>query len=139
MMELENRYLVIKQKDIESILSPSEKIRLACMADKINESRKSDGRDLLKCVVIESDWPEYQAARTVLLSRIRHEQSRYTLAKGIRLEVLPNQGLAEVGTKGTILHMAPNNPVFAICKLDGTGKEVPLPLSVCKIIGVEEG
>jgi hypothetical protein len=59
-MERENRYVVVKRKDILRYLSAVEEKQLGLLVEKIDEGRKQDNRCVLQCVVVESDWPEYE-------------------------------------------------------------------------------
>lgn len=55
----ENRYLVIKRSDIEKHLNESDKDNLDVICDLIKEGRERDNKTKLTCIVVESDWPEY--------------------------------------------------------------------------------
>ena len=56
----ENRYFVLKFKDIHSILDESEHQALHEICNKIELHRLKNDRGALECVVVESDWPEYE-------------------------------------------------------------------------------
>lgn len=59
-MKRENRYLVIKRSDIPKYLNFSDQAVLGALASDISDKRNEDGRPPLECVVVESDWPEYE-------------------------------------------------------------------------------
>ena len=69
-MELENRYLVLKRLDIEKHISLEAQLTLANVAQAIEHHRHDEGREPLKCVVIESDWPEYESTLSALETRV---------------------------------------------------------------------
>jgi len=55
----EKRYIVFKLSDIGRFLTGNQIASLYKMEDEIAQCRKDDGKATLKCVVVESDWPEY--------------------------------------------------------------------------------
>lgn len=59
-MERENRYLVLKLTDIEKHLDDHQKAKLEAIQFELEAGRSLDGKQPLECVVIESDWPEYE-------------------------------------------------------------------------------
>jgi len=56
----ERRYLVAKVRDVETALSGDEKRQLSALMDKVENHREQQGKSPLECVVVESDWPNYQ-------------------------------------------------------------------------------
>ena len=57
----ENLYFVLKRSDIRNSLSFLEQQILQDIAEKVHHWRTEEvGRDPRKCVVVESDWPEYE-------------------------------------------------------------------------------
>ena len=77
-MKRENRYIVLKHSDIEAVgLTPNEVDALEEIMFKISEKRRSLGKDRLKCVVVESDWPEYEPTWKAIKERAtRKEKER---------------------------------------------------------------
>lgn len=67
----ENRYLVLKHKDIEQYLTPLGRSELYSLADDVGVSRIMEGKPELKCVVIESDWPEYEEVWGMIQRRVQ--------------------------------------------------------------------
>lgn len=59
MFEKEDRYVVIKRKDIKKYLGTRDLTQLNTILDKIEMCRKLDARRNLECVVVESDWKCY--------------------------------------------------------------------------------
>jgi hypothetical protein len=115
-MKRENRYLVIKRKDIHQHLSLNDQLILYNLAQRIEEGRKADGRAALECVVVESDWPEYEptwaaiAAHVDALSQSNNEDLdlRHYCDNGYWWRVRPHQdGIFEVtiGQREKILEM----------------------------------
>ena len=72
-MNLENRYLVLKLADIEKYLSFNNRMNLANIAQSIEDHRRNEERSQLKCIVIESDWPEYKPTLAALTNRVDAE------------------------------------------------------------------
>lgn len=70
MMERENRYLVLKRKDIKRGLFPHYVETLFNIADMVAASRANRGAPPLKCVVVESDWPEYEPVWKMISDRV---------------------------------------------------------------------
>jgi hypothetical protein len=56
----EVRYEVIKLSDAKAYLSKAETRALASIGAKVSAGRARDKKTPLKCVVVESDWPEYE-------------------------------------------------------------------------------
>lgn len=71
--KLEERYLVLKIRDIEQSLTTDERKILLILSEVVNRSRKASGRPPLECLVIEKDWPEYDSTLDRLVSRVAFE------------------------------------------------------------------
>lgn len=56
----EDRYLVLKISDCNTHLTIDERKTLNLMAAKVGIGRALSNKIDLKCVVVESDWPEYE-------------------------------------------------------------------------------
>lgn len=77
-MKREDRYLVLKISDIEAAekelyITPAERGLLYHIAVKVAFWRYGESKPELKCVVVESDWPEYE--HVCELIRLRVEKS----------------------------------------------------------------
>lgn len=70
-MQRENRYVVLKNKDIENYLTDAEHNQLDDLCRKINRSRLLDEKEIVQCVVVEHDWPEYKTTWSAIESRVR--------------------------------------------------------------------
>ena len=66
--KLENRYLVLKIKDIANTLSPRQLSDINCCTSMANIYRQRRGKGPLQAVVIESDWPIYEQVLALLES-----------------------------------------------------------------------
>ena len=68
----DDRYLVLKYSDIEKYLDDDmDRLELEVFAEKIANGRMEDGRErLLKCVVVEHDWPEYEPTWKAIEDRV---------------------------------------------------------------------
>jgi len=56
----EPRYLVMKLKDIHDSLTDVERDLLRSLQTKVTQHRNSLNKGALKCLVVESDWPEFE-------------------------------------------------------------------------------
>ena len=72
--EREQRYVVLKVKDVMQRLSEKDILMLARILDEIDAYRKSIGKKSLECVVIESDWPEYEPTWKAIEARVTSAQ-----------------------------------------------------------------
>lgn len=70
----EARYIVVKLTDLASAgLSRGEIDAFNNFCDKIAIARASHGKPPLQCVVIESDWPEYEPTWDAIKVRMEGE------------------------------------------------------------------
>lgn len=69
-MKRENRYLVFKNSDVKRYLTPETQIELSQIARTITGARKGQRRGELQCVVVESDWPEYEHVWELIRLRV---------------------------------------------------------------------
>lgn len=71
--ERENRYIVLKRKDIIGALTQSEITELARITGKVDAHRmqRTGVYEFLQCVVVESDWPEYEPTWAAIEKRMR--------------------------------------------------------------------
>lgn len=72
-MKREFRYMVIKYKDIGTVLTKTENEILFKLTSKVESARMKQGRGTMKAVVIEHDWPEYEPTWQALSQRIDAE------------------------------------------------------------------
>lgn len=70
----ENRYLVFKRKDLEELVMPAVLKDLELVSRTINARRKRP----LECVVVESDWPEYEEVWGMIQRRVQGAMSKPT-------------------------------------------------------------
>lgn len=71
----ENRYLVVKRKDILAHLTKAEEHQLGLLIEKIADGRKLQGKRELNCVVVESDWPEYEPTWAMIEARVDSKEA----------------------------------------------------------------
>lgn len=69
----EFRYLVLKCKDLNKYLTDEERINLLRLTSKVSRGRCNDGKTQLDCVVVESDWPEYEPTWKAIERRMAGE------------------------------------------------------------------
>lgn len=65
-----HRYWVLKMTDMLASLSPEEMDTLIQLTDKVDLYRGNAGKPPLMCVVVESDWPEYEPTWAAIESRM---------------------------------------------------------------------
>jgi hypothetical protein len=65
----ENRYVVIKRSDLK-VLTPAEQKILDTLLDVIYIGRIDNFKPPLSCVVVESDWPEYEPTWAAIQKRV---------------------------------------------------------------------
>lgn len=78
----EKRYHVLKASDVEAVFTNEEKALLEKFFVKAARHREEQNKKPLTCVVIESDWPEYEPAWKAIESRVngkRKESSNLTM------------------------------------------------------------
>lgn len=66
----EHRYFVLKLKDINAALTTTEIGLLNQLALKVDKYRTTHLKKPLECVVVESDWPEYEPTWKAIESRV---------------------------------------------------------------------
>lgn len=71
--EREDRYLVLKYKDIEKYLGKEAFVALARIAAEVDKGRRKDDKDITQAVVVEYDWPEYEVVWKMLEDRCKGE------------------------------------------------------------------
>lgn len=70
----EARYVVLKSADVMECLMVSELIELRRIQAKVEEHRAEIGKPPLDCVVVESDWPEYEPTWKAIEARVTGAQ-----------------------------------------------------------------
>lgn len=69
--KLEQRYIVMKYKDVLAMGVTSEELRtLQSLAYRVDAHRQMSGKQPLDCVVVEKDWPEYQVVVESIAARV---------------------------------------------------------------------
>lgn len=74
-MKREERYAVFKYADIDAALSDSDKLLLSAVVNKIDRYRKEQGKEPIKGVVVEHDWPEYDQVWKMVETRVEREEN----------------------------------------------------------------
>lgn len=82
----ENRYIVLKRKDVRGTLTPEELGQLNSVCDRIEEQRRLLAKPKLRCVVVESDWKIYNEVWALV-----QQESEGTLPQQSLYERLANQ------------------------------------------------
>ena len=71
----EKRYTVLKNTDIKAGLNKTERHILETLCNKLYRYRVNAGKIDLDCVVVESDWPEYEPMWQAIEDRVMSEKS----------------------------------------------------------------
>lgn len=67
----EDRYIVLKIKDMElADLSVMELAMLDAICTKLRKARQKAGKEPLEAIVVERDWPEYEAVWAMIQKRV---------------------------------------------------------------------
>ena len=80
--EREERYLVFKLADVEKDFFPSEISQLLRLYETQQNRRKQRGKPPLECVVVESDWPEYEPTWKAIEARVMGAQPAPSVPDG---------------------------------------------------------
>jgi len=78
----EQRYFVVKVKDAKEYLDAHQLEKLAEIADTISEGREKDGIPAVDCVVVESDWPEFEPTWGAIKARVTGAQPSPSIPEG---------------------------------------------------------
>lgn len=68
-MQRETRYVVFKTSDLDK-LNPTGKRAMLDLIEAVEQIRSDMGKQPLRCVVVESDWPEYEKVWKMLAMRV---------------------------------------------------------------------
>lgn len=68
----ENRYTTIKNSDLMCLTLLEFQV-LDTILNKISQHRVDSGKKPLSCVVVESDWPEYEEVWEMIEERVKNE------------------------------------------------------------------
>lgn len=74
-MNRENRYIVLKVVDVDKSLTSTETDILSILLSKVSKHRFMSGKELLQCVVVEHDWPEYEPTWKMISERVDNDNS----------------------------------------------------------------
>ena len=78
----EERYIVFKVSDVEEHFTPGEKQQLARLVEVQRVGREEAGKPPLGCVVVESDWPEYEPTWKAIEARVTGAQPSSSIPEG---------------------------------------------------------
>ena len=78
----EDRYIVFKMSDVEEHFTPGEKQQLARLVEVQRVGREEAGKAPLECVVVESDWPEYEPTWNAIEARMTGAQPAPSIPDG---------------------------------------------------------
>ena len=70
----EDRYMVFKISDVVEHCTKTEALHLARLYEIQRVGRKDAGKVELECVVVESDWPEYEPTWKAIEARVTGAQ-----------------------------------------------------------------
>jgi hypothetical protein len=73
----ENRYIVIKIADLVDTTGLPMQPSIEAYMKQAQEVRESAGKPHLECLVIESDWPEYEPAWKMIQDRVEGNKSNF--------------------------------------------------------------
>lgn len=80
-MQREQRYIVLKLKDIEAarerfptLTCCGNMVAFNQVCDAVTLARGVQGKPLLECVVVEKDWPEYETVWQMIANRVDNKE-----------------------------------------------------------------
>jgi len=73
MFHREDRYLILKRKDLEKYLTEEDKIQLNFIRSKVFVGRREEGKEPMNAVVVEQDWPEFETVWSMIEKRVESE------------------------------------------------------------------
>lgn len=74
----EARYIVLKISDLaDARLTPDQHLIFNEVCDKVAMARASNRKPPLGCVVVESDWPEYEPTWNAIEARMTGTPSKH--------------------------------------------------------------
>jgi hypothetical protein len=82
-MKREHRYTVLKYKDVKKYLNDTDYNSLVLLLAKVADGRVTDGKPELSCVVVESDWPEYEPVWKMIEARVNGIPTHENTYEGI--------------------------------------------------------
>lgn len=130
-MKRENRYLIIKRSDLEKVgITRTASNTINFWAEKVELFRKSQGKPPLECVVVESDWPEYELVWELIRLRVEKAQIPAETVQGIVDAPAVNSALCAFYDDAT------NDNAFALVR---AVMEACLPRAPETFDSVEEG
>lgn len=82
-MKREERYIVIKISDIdhaidENLLAQDDYWILRDILEAVRKARRQRNKNELECVVVESDWPEYEIVWKMIEDRVDAKENSPT-------------------------------------------------------------
>ena len=105
----EDRYIVFKLSDVVEHLTTAERLHLERLYEIQRVGRKEAGKSALECVVVESDWPEYEPTWRAIEARVTGAQAQpapSVLAPKTGKDLLGKSGLcAESDTPKILLDL----------------------------------
>ena len=106
----EQRYFVVKVKDAKEYLDAHQLEKLAEIADTISEGREKDGIPAVECVVVESDWPEYEPTWKAIEARVTGAQPAPIIPEGWKLVPTAESRHPGIYKMLSALHAVDNTP-----------------------------
>ena len=65
----ERRYIIFKLTDCDAV-GPKMRYQVQALSDTVAWFRERNGKQTLECVVVESDWPEYEPTWEAIKQRM---------------------------------------------------------------------
>ena len=123
--EREERYIVFKLSDVEEHFTPGEKQQLARLVEVQRAGREEAGKPLLRCVVVEKDWPEYEPTWKALESRVTGAQPSPSVPTALLVAVADLVAQMEIISRvGFVDTPNDKDSCAAFCVAEGTWLEL---------------
>ena len=118
----EERYIVFKVSDLGNSLKGDE---IRKLAREYAEHRQQLGKEPLKCVVVESDWPEYEPTWKALESRVTGAQPSPSVPTALLVAVADLVAQMEIISRvGFVDTPNDKDSCAAFCVAEGTWLEL---------------
>lgn len=109
----EERYIVLKITDIDKSLSDAEVDTLRGICNKVEKYRGESGKRQFECVVVESDWPEYEPTWKSIEQRITNskvkEKAQPQAPEGYRIVSMEDRERCEYPVDCDVMYDYPEN------------------------------
>ena len=114
----EYRYVVFKRSDMLSALPDERRKEIWDLAGFVDMHRVTEGKRSLECVVVESDWPEYESVWGMIEDRVNKTPNAIERLESQNAAM--REALGKIADSNTLL--ASTTRITARIALQGVGE-----------------